>query len=99
MLPRESPAREHLAAEVLDDRVRDADEPLGQREALRMARVQADGELAVVQDREVRRGVIGRLAVGVTAAVQRTTALAGCELLLRALDDRARVSRVAVVVP
>src|SRR6185295_14464761 len=97
-LPGEPPAGEDFAAEVLDHRVRDADEPRGQVETLGMTRVQADGQLAVVQDREVRRRVVGLLAVGVPPAVQ--GALPGRELLLlRALDDWARVSRVAVIVP
>jgi hypothetical protein len=70
-LPGEPPARKHFATEVLDDRIRDADEPLGQREPLGVTRVQADGQLAVVQDREVRGVVVGFLTVGVATAVQR----------------------------
>src|SRR4029453_8577261 len=49
--------------------------------------------------REVRRVVVRLLAVGVTAAVQRPRPLLRRELLLRTLDDRTRVGRVAVIVP
>src|SRR5262245_37234523 len=98
-LPGEPPAREHLAAEVLDDRIRDADEPLGQREPLGVARVQADGQLAVVQDREVRSVVVRLLAVGLAAAVQRPRPLLRRELLLRATDDRTGVVRVSMIIP
>src|SRR5262245_10963198 len=98
-LPGEPPARKHFTAEVLDDRVRDADEPFGQREPLGVTRVQADGQLAVVQDREVRGVVVGLLAVGVAAAVQRPRPLLRRERLLRATDDRTRVRRVAMIIP
>src|SRR5262249_61809955 len=47
----------------------------------------------------VRRVVVGLLAVRVTSAVQRPRALLRRERLLRTLDDRTRMGRVAMVVP
>src|SRR5262249_37817045 len=64
-----------------------------------MPRVEADGQLAVMEDGEVRSRVVRLLAVRVTAAVQRPASLTRRELLLRALDDRTRMARVAVIVP
>src|SRR5262245_29204026 len=98
-LPGEPPARKHLTAEVLDDCVRDTDEPLGQRKPPGVASVQADGQLAVVQDREVRGVVVRLLAVGLAAAVQRPRPLLRGELLLWPTDDRTGVVRVAMIIP